>query len=59
MTQIFVKPIEGAQVRKPDSMDHIDQAGEFLEHSSYLERRRLRGEVEFLSGPEEKKTGKK
>lgn len=42
---IFVKPIGGAKIRKPDTKEYLHEGGEELERSSFWIRRQMAGEV--------------
>lgn len=42
---VFVKPLGGAKIRKPDTKEYLKDEGEELERSSFWIRRQMAGEV--------------
>lgn len=42
---IFVKPLNGAKIRRPDTREFLKEEGEELERSSFWTRRQIAGEV--------------
>lgn len=42
---IFVKPLNGAKIRKMDTREYLKDEGEELERSSFWTRRQIAGEV--------------
>lgn len=39
MTKVFIRPVNGAKVRHPDSKMHLKEEGELVEQSPYWQRR--------------------
>jgi len=53
MGQVYVKPVNGALVRNPKSMQILPEAGAYVEYNSFWRRRVKDGSV-VISKPEKK-----